>query len=260
MVGPFIFFDHMGPVRLPQGEGLDVRPHPHIALATVTYLFDGEIVHRDSLGSHRAIHPGDVNWMLAGRGIVHSERSSPEARRSGVHLHGIQSWVALPSADEEVPPQFDHHPVASIPGVRRESVELTVIAGTAYGLRSPVSVRSPTLYVDARLAAGSRLDVDPEHAERAVYVVEGSIRCDGRTFAAGTMAVFKPGTPVWLEAEAPARAMLVGGAKLEGERHIWWNFVSSSRARIDRAAADWRAGRFPKVPGDEQEFIPLPAP
>jgi redox-sensitive bicupin YhaK (pirin superfamily) len=260
LVGPFIFFDHMGPVRMPVGEGMDVRPHPHIALATVTYLFDGEILHRDSLGSFRAIHPGDVNWMLAGRGIVHSERSSPQARLDGVHLHGIQSWVALPAADEELPPAFDHHPASSIPFLEQGGARLTVIAGTAYGEQSPVRVRSPTLYVDARLGAGSELAVDDTHAERAVYVVEGAVRCDGRVFPAGTMVLLRSGARVSLQAEVPARAMLVGGAKLDGERHIWWNFVSSSRPRIDRAAADWRAGRFPRVPGDEHEFIPLPAP
>jgi hypothetical protein len=257
-VGPFTFFDHMGPARLPAGEGFDVRPHPHIGLATVTYLFDGDIVHRDSLGFMQPIRPGDVNWMVAGRGIAHSERSDPETRRAGVHVHGIQSWVALPLEHEETEPSFDHHPARSIPAVRRDGAALDVIAGTAYGARSPAAVLSPTLYVHARLDTGARLPIDDEHEERAVYVVEGAIRCDGRTFEPGAMIVLRPRAAVTIEAEGPARAMIVGGAKLAGERHIDWNFVSSSKARIDQAKDDWKNGRFPKVPGDEVEHIPLP--
>jgi redox-sensitive bicupin YhaK (pirin superfamily) len=261
LVGPFIFFDHMGPAHLPQGEGMDVRPHPHIALATVTFLFDGEIDHKDSLGSVRTIRPGDVNWMLAGHGIVHSERSSPESRVAGVRIHGIQSWVALPTDREEVEPTFEHHPSATIPKLKLEGVSADVIAGTAYGERSPVSVLSPTLYVHARLEAGARLAIDDEHAERAIYVAEGSIGCDERTFPAGTMIVLRPGAKVTVtaSASAPARVMLVGGAKLEGERLIWWNFVSSSKERIERAKDDWQNRRFPLVPGDDVEFIPLPS-
>jgi redox-sensitive bicupin YhaK (pirin superfamily) len=259
LVGPFIFFDHLGPAELPVGEGMDVRPHPHIALATVTFLFEGEIDHRDSLGSVRTIRPGDVNWMLAGHGIAHSERSGPESRRAGVKLHGIQSWVALPTEREEAEPSFEHHPAASIPKVRLEGVTFDVIAGTAYGERSPVSVLSPTLYVHARLEAGARAPVDDEHEERAIYVVEGSVGCDGRSFQAGTMVVLRPGAKVMLESSERSRVMLVGGAKLAGERHVWWNFVSSSKERIERAKEDWQNRRFPSIPGDDVEFIPLPS-
>jgi redox-sensitive bicupin YhaK (pirin superfamily) len=258
MVGPFIFLDHMGPAVMERGKGMDVRPHPHISLATVTYLFEGEILHRDTLGSERPIHPGDVNWMLAGRGIAHSERSSVEERARGARLHGIQSWVALPTAHEEDPPAFEHHPARTLPQLRREGAELTVIAGTAYGARSPVSVLSPTLYVDARLEAGASLEVDGTHPQRAVHVVEGTVDIGGRRLVPGTMAVLKVGAEVLLRTEEPARVMLVGGAPIDGERHIWWNFVSSSRERIERAKDDWRNGRFGKVPGDEKEFIPLP--
>lgn len=258
LVGPFIFFDQMGPVTLAPGDGMDVRPHPHIALATVTYLFAGEILHRDSLGSVQAIHPGDVNWMLAGQGIVHSERSSEQTRRDGQTLHGIQSWVALPSAAEESAPRFEHHPASSIPTVAREGVVLDVIAGTAYGQRSPVGVLSPTLYVHARLEAGATLPVDDEHEQRAVYVVEGEVELDGRRFAAGTMVVLVAGAQASLLAHSAARVMLLGGEKLVGERHLFWNFVSSDPARLEQAKEDWRARRFPVVPGDDVEFIPLP--
>jgi redox-sensitive bicupin YhaK (pirin superfamily) len=260
LVGPFVFFDHMGPMALPPGEGLDVRPHPHIGLATVTYLFDGAIVHRDSLGSDRTIRPGDVNWMVAGRGIVHSERSDAEQRSAGAHVHGIQSWVALPLEHEETEPSFVHHPAASLPRVTRDGATLDVIAGSAFGTRSPVTVLSPTLYVHARVDAGATLAIDEEHAERAVYVVDGAVECDGRTFGSGALLVLRPGAHVVIAAPAtaPARLMLVGGAPLEGERHVFWNFVSSSRERIERAKDDWQDERFPKVPGDETERIPLP--
>jgi len=258
MVGPFIFLDHMGPAVMERGAGMDVRPHPHIALATVTYLFEGEIIHRDTLGSERAIHAGDVNWMLAGRGIAHSERSSPEERVRGVRLHGIQSWVALPKAHEEDAPVFVHHPARTLPKVARDGAELTVIAGTAYGARSPVGVLSPTLYVEARLEAGAGLVVDEGHPQRAVHVAEGAVRIGERRIGTGVMAVLQPGAEVTIEAEEASRLMLVGGAPLDGDRHIWWNFVSSSKERIERAKDDWRHGRFGKVPGDEREFIPLP--
>jgi redox-sensitive bicupin YhaK (pirin superfamily) len=259
MVGPFIFLDHMGPAVMQRGSGMDVRPHPHIALATVTYLFEGEIIHRDSLGSERAIHPGDVNWMLAGRGIVHSERSSPEERVRGVRLHGIQSWVALPVAHEDAEPAFVHHPARTLPKLSRDGAELTVIAGTAYGAESPVGVLSPTLYVDARLQPGVRLTVDGSHPQRAIHVAEGKVRIGERRIGPGVMAILRSGAEVKVEAaEEPARLMLLGGAPLDGDRHIWWNFVSSSKERIERAKDDWRAGRFGKVPGDEKEFIPLP--
>jgi Pirin-related protein len=259
MVGPFIFLDHMGPAAMERGSGIDVRPHPHIALATVTYLFEGELIHRDTLGSERTIHPGDVNWMLAGRGIAHSERSSPEERARGVRLHGIQSWVALPTAHEEDAPAFAHHPARTLPRVSRAGAELTVIAGTAYGAQSPVGVLSPTLYVDVRLEPGARLEVDGTHPQRAVHVAEGWVQIGGQRLGPGVMAILRSGAEVEVQADGPARLMLVGGAPLDGERHIWWNFVSSSKERIERAKDDWRSGRFGKVPGDEKEFIPLPA-
>jgi redox-sensitive bicupin YhaK (pirin superfamily) len=258
LVGPFLFFDHMGPFALPVGQGLDVRPHPHIALATVTYLFEGEFIHRDSLGSLQAINPGDVNWMVAGRGIVHSERSSAEAKAQGVRMHGIQSWLALPLEHEETAPSFEHHPHATLPSLEREGARLDVIAGTAYGLRSPVKVFSPTLYVHARLSQDAQLAVDEEHEERALYVAEGAVACEGRTFVEGTLLVLRPGAQVSLLAERPARLMLLGGARLEGPRHMFWNFVSSSRERIEQAKDDWRNRRFPAVPGDDVDFIPLP--
>jgi redox-sensitive bicupin YhaK (pirin superfamily) len=258
LVGPFIFWDHMGPVALSPGEGFDVRPHPHIGLATVTYLFEGEIIHRDSVGSDRAIYPGDVNWMTAGRGIAHSERASDNARREGIRLHGIQSWVALPLEHEETAPAFEHHPRASLPRIERDGVTLDVIAGTAYGATSPVKVFSPTIYVHAQLPAGTKLPIDAGHEERAVYVVEGAIRCDGETFGAATLVMFRPGADAVIEAETNARVMLLGGAHIEGHREIWWNFVSSSKERIERAKADWQDRRFAPIPGDNVEFIPLP--
>jgi redox-sensitive bicupin YhaK (pirin superfamily) len=257
LLGPFIFFDHMGPVRFPAGEGISVRPHPHIALATITYLFEGEIIHRDSLGNEQPIRPGDVNWMVAGRGIVHSERSSAERRAAGGALHGLQTWVALPLEHEETEPRFEHHVAATIPVWRQAGLACHVIAGSAYGLRAPTGILSPTLYVHARLDAGATLPVDDEHAERAVYVVRGAVDCEGRSFGEGSMVVLRAG-PASVHATAAADIMLVGGAPIEGVRHIWWNFVASSRERIERAKADWREGRFPKVPGDDKEFIPLP--
>jgi redox-sensitive bicupin YhaK (pirin superfamily) len=258
LIGPFIFFDHMGPAVFVPGAGVDVRPHPHIALATVTYLFDGEIVHRDSLGFTQPIRPGDVNWMTAGRGIAHSERSSPEQRRSGARVHGIQSWVALPSREEECDPSFAHHPEATLPRITRPGVELRVIAGNAYGAVAPVAVLSPTLYVAAALETGATVTLPDEHAERAAYIVEGSVLCDEREHSVGTMLVFRRGAPAKLTANTAARVMLLGGAPLEGPRHIYWNFVSSSKERIEQAKQDWKAGRFPKIPGDDQDFIPLP--
>ncbi|HXU71834.1 MAG TPA: pirin family protein [Polyangia bacterium] len=258
LVGPFIFFDHMGPSELEPGHGIDVRPHPHIALATVTYLFEGEIMHRDSLGSAQPIRPGAVNWMMAGRGIVHSERTPPAVRARGGALDGIQAWVALPTAREADAPRFEHHDAAAIPEVVRDGARLRVLAGTAFGATSPVGVASPTLYVDARLAAGATLALPDEHEERAVYVADGEVRLDGQRFGGGQMLVLRRGVPVTVTAQSAARIMLLGGAPLDGERHIFWNFVASSAARIEEAKADWRAGRFPKVPGDDKEFIPLP--
>jgi redox-sensitive bicupin YhaK (pirin superfamily) len=258
MVGPFIFLDHMGPVQLAAGQGLDVRPHPHINLATVTYLFDGEILHRDSLGSEQPIRPGAVNWMTAGRGIVHSERSPAVVRKTGAHVHGIQLWVALPKAAEEVEPSFRHHGAGDIPEVERKGVRLRVVAGSAYGATSPVEVLSPLFYVEARLNRGAELQLPDQFAGRAAYVVEGSIACQGQTHGASVMLVFRTGAAASLTAREPARVMLLGGAALDGERYIEWNFVSSSKARIELAKDDWRAGRFPRVPGDAVEFIPLP--
>jgi redox-sensitive bicupin YhaK (pirin superfamily) len=257
MVGPFIFFDHMGPAALAPGDGLDVRPHPHIGLATVTYLFDGEILHRDSVGSVQPIRPGDVNWMTAGRGIVHSERTPPGLRAAGARVHGIQTWVALPRAHEETAPAFAHHAAAALPLVERPGVTVRVIAGTALGARSPVDVFSPTLYAAAELAPGARFALPPEHEERAVYLVDGAASVAGVALEPGAMAVLAPGADAEVRADAASIVMLVGGAKMDGGRFIWWNFVSSSRERIEQAKADWREDRFPPVPG-ETERIPLP--
>lgn len=258
LVGPFIFYDHLCKVDFAPGQGLDVRPHPHIALATVTYLFEGCFLHRDSLGYAQLIQPGEVNWMIAGRGITHSERTPPELRQRGGPLHGVQCWVALPLEHEEIEPSFEHHTRAEVPRLTRPGVELAVIAGTAYGERSPVNVLSPTLYVHARLAPGASLAVDAEHVERAVYVAAGSVRLGQIDYGEGALLVLPRGADVTLESVAGADAMLLGGAPLAGERHIYWNFVASSLERIERAKADWREGRFGKVPGDEHEFIPLP--
>jgi redox-sensitive bicupin YhaK (pirin superfamily) len=257
MVGPFIFFDHMGPAEFAPGGGIDVRPHPHICLATVTYLFTGEIVHRDSLGFVQPIRPGDVNWMTAGRGIVHSERTDSELRKNRTRIHGIQSWVALPTSAEESEPAFFHHPAATLPTIEREGVRLRVIAGTAFGKRSPVAVFSETLYVDAALANGSQLELIDEHRERGIYVAEGRVAIGGSEFEAGRMIVLDEGATATIRATADSRLLLLGGAPVDGPRHIWWNFVASSRERIDRAKDDWAAQRFAKVPG-ETDFIPLP--
>jgi redox-sensitive bicupin YhaK (pirin superfamily) len=256
-VGPFIFFDHMGPVALPPGAGMDVRPHPHIGLATVTYLFEGSLMHRDSLGSVQLIEPGAVNWMTAGRGIAHSERSSAQERARGVRLHGIQSWVALPRELEETEPAFAHHPASSLPQLQRNGATLRIIAGAAYGAMAPVKVSSPTLYVDAQLQAGAQLQLPAEHEQRAVYPVDAAVIVAGERGEPGSLVVLAPGAPVTLDAPAAARVMLLGGAPLDGERFIWWNFVSSSQERIEQAKADWRAQRFAGVAG-ETEFIPLP--
>ena len=258
MVGPFIFFDHMGPADFEAGHGIDVRPHPHIALATVTYLFEGEIMHRDSLGSAQPIRPGAVNWMIAGRGIVHSERTPPDVRGRASRLDGIQSWVALPKAREEDAPRFEHHPAESIPRVERAGAILRVLAGSAFGVTSPVGVASPTLYVDCALERGATLEVPDEHEERALYVAHGSVVCDGETLGDGQMLVLARGAHASVRAVEGARVMLLGGAPLDGERHIYWNFVASTTERIEKAKRDWREDRFPKVPGDDIERIPLP--
>jgi len=259
MVGPFIFFDHMGPLAGGPGFGFDVRPHPHINLATVTFLYEGEMVHRDSLGSEQAIRPGAVNWMTAGRGIVHSERSPAAERKAGARLHGLQLWVALPRALEEVEPSFQHHPAATLPEVEVDGARLKVLAGSAYGAHAPVAVSSPLHYVDARLDRGVALDMPEGAEERAAYVVSGQVESEGRLFSGGHMIVFRAGRPARVRATEEARLALVGGAPLDGERHIWWNFVSSSPERLERAKADWRERRFAPIPGDDREFIPLPA-
>ena len=258
MVGSFIFFDHLGPADFPPGHGIDVRPHPHIGLSTVTYLFAGELVHRDSLGFEQAIRPGAINWMTAGRGIVHSERTGAETRKGASRIHGIQLWVALPKAHEETAPAFHHHAGDTLPVVEERGVRLRVLLGSAYGACSPLSTFSPLFYVDAALPAGGELRLPAEHAERALYVVEGEVACGGDRFAASRMVVFAPGGDAVLRAERSARLVLLGGAPLDGPRHVWWNLVSSSRERIERAKRDWQEGRFPKVPGDDKEFIPLP--
>jgi redox-sensitive bicupin YhaK (pirin superfamily) len=257
LIGPFIFFDHMGPVDFPPGMGTDVRPHPHICLATVTYLFAGEIFHRDSLGSAQAIRPGDVNWMIAGHGIVHSERTRPEVRAKGHHLHGIQAWVALPAEAEEGDPAFFHHPASSLPEIDRPGAKLRLIAGSAYGQKSPVVVSSPTFYVDAQLEAGAKLELPDEHEERGCYVVTGEVRVGAQAFGERSLLVARKGAKVVVEAVQASRVMLIGGAPL-GPRFIEWNFVASSQERIEKAKGDWKDRRFPVVPGDEVEFIPLP--
>ncbi len=257
-VGPFVFFDHIGPDTFAAGKGMDVRPHPHIGLATVTWLFDGVIRHRDSLGSLADIRPGEVNWMTSGHGIVHSERTPPEARQDGQLLHGIQVWVALPQADAEVDPAFHHHDRDALPKIRRPGMEAVLIAGTACGERSPVKVFAPMCFLEVQLAAGAELALPPEHAERGVLVVEGAVRWGELEVGAQQMAVQAGPAAPPLRAHEASRLMLFGGAPLDGERHLWWNFVASSRERIEQAKADWREGRFPRVPGDDQEFIPLP--
>jgi redox-sensitive bicupin YhaK (pirin superfamily) len=259
MVGPFIFFDQMGPGEFLAGRGLDVRPHPHIGLSTVTYLFNGEILHRDSLGSQQPIVPGDVNWMTAGRGIAHSERTDQVLRTHSNRLFGIQSWVALPKDAEETAPAFVHHPAASLPLVEDGGVRLRLIAGTGWGLAAPVAVSSPLFYADAVLAPGAAFPLPEEHEERAAYVLDGEVEVAGDRFESGRMLVFRVGDRLALRAGPQgARMLLLGGAAMDGPRHLFWNFVSSSRERIEQAKADWKAGRFGKVPGDEAEFIPLP--
>ncbi|MGF6901598.1 pirin family protein [Paraburkholderia sp. GAS348] len=257
LIGPFIFFDHMGPAALEPGVGLDVRPHPHIGLATVTYLFEGSIMHRDSLGSEQKIVPGDVNWMTAGRGIVHSERTPPEDRASGQTVHGIQTWVALPLEDEDIAPSFSHHAANTLPVVERNGVTLRVIAGTAFGETSPVATFSGTLYVAAEFAPGGAFALEPEHEERGVYLVDGDLEIDGTPLEVGQMAVLALDETVTLASSRGARAMLLGGEKLDGERFIEWNFVASSREKIEAAKLAWTNQEMGQVPG-ETEWIPLP--
>jgi redox-sensitive bicupin YhaK (pirin superfamily) len=257
MVGPFIFFDQMGPTAFGSGQGLDVRPHPHIGLATVTYLFEGEVLHRDSLGTVQRIVPGEVNWMTAGRGIAHSERTPPEARAKGGRLFGIQLWVALPKNREEIEPSFAHTGSDALPVLEDRGIHLRVVLGSLYGARSPVAVLSEMFYGAVSLEPSARFPLPAEHEERAAYVAEGSVSVAGEKFEAGALLVFAPRETAVIEARAPTRLLVLGGEPADGPRHVFWNFVSSSRDRIEAAKADWRAGRFAAVPG-ETEFIPLP--
>lgn len=257
MVGPFIFLDHMGPADFPPGHGADVRPHPHIGLSTVTYLFDGEIFHRDSLGSAQSIRPGEVNWMTAGRGITHSERTDTAARARGQRMHGIQSWVALPDAAEEEAPSFANHAANALPVFTDRGVWARLIAGAALGLRSPVRTHSPLFYLHVEIARGVPFALPADYPERAAYIVDGAISHDGRTYDSGRMLVFAAGAAPVVTAEQAARLIVLGGEAL-GQRYIWWNFVSSRRERLRGAAADWKAGRFPLPPDDNREFIPAP--
>jgi hypothetical protein len=254
-VGPFVFFDHFGPVALAPGRGLDVRPHPHIGLATVTYLFEGELLHRDSLGTVQAIRPGEVNWMIAGSGIVHSERPPVALRASGSRLAGIQTWIGLPAAAEELDPSFSHH--GRLPTVEDNGVTVRLILGDLFGVSSPVATLSPTFYADVALAPGRRIVLPSDPDERGAYVAEGAIETEGGRHGVGELLVFAAGAEAIVESEAGARCMIFGGAPLDGPRRVWWNFVSSREARIARAAEDWKAGRFAAVPG-ETESIPLP--
>lgn len=259
MVGPFIFFDQMGPAAFRSGEGLDVRPHPHIGLATVTYLLAGEIMHRDSVGSVQSIRPGEVNWMTAGSGIVHSERTAPETRASGQSLFGLQTWVALPTGHEEAAAGFAHHKADAIPKTDADGVAMTVIVGSHDGLTSPVETFSDMVYADIALSPGAHYQLRADHVERAIYVVEGRVSADGQSghFKAAELIVFKPGAEIVLYSEHGARLMLIGGEPFPEKRHIYWNFVSSRAERIEQAKHDWRERRFAGVP-QEHDFIPLP--
>jgi redox-sensitive bicupin YhaK (pirin superfamily) len=258
MIGPFIFFDQMGPAEFLIGGGIDVRPHPHIGLATVTYLFEGEVYHRDSLGSSLAIRPGEVNLMTAGRGIVHSERETSEAKAAPRRLFGIQAWAALPKSHEEAAPAFAHHGTDELPRIAGDGKRVRLVMGSAYGARSPVAFPHESLFAEAVLAPGAVLPLDPDYDERAVYVASGEIDIAGDAFGEGRLLVFKPGDRISILANTQSRLMLLGGEPMDGARHIWWNFVSSSKERIEQAKEDWRSKRFALVPGDDKEFIPLP--
>ena len=256
-IGPFIFFDHMGPVRFNPGQAVDVRPHPHIGLATVTYLFEGALMHRDSLGFVQRITPGDVNWMTAGHGIVHSERSPDDERNTARGLHGIQVWIGLPQADEQTDPSFTHHPKSTLPQLTLPAAELRLIAGSGWGLRAPVLTFSPMFYAAIEAGGVTQFDLPAEYAERAIYVVDGDVNVGSKRISPRTVAVFAAGLAVTINTASAARIMAFGGEPLDGDRHISWNFVSSSRERIDEARTRWREQRFLAVPG-ETEFIPLP--
>lgn len=258
MVGPFIFLDHIGPANFQSGKGIDVRPHPHIGLATVTYLFAGEIIHRDSLGSHQAIRPGDVNWMTSGRGITHSERTGQDERSHPHKVHGLQCWVALPQKAEECAPEFFHHTSDTLPELEMGGAALKLIAGSAYTYESPVKIYSPLFFVEAALPAGKHLTLPSEYSERAMYLLKGRVRIGQTIVEAGTMPVFAAGETITIETETPSHLVLLGGAPLSEPRYIDWNFVSSSKERIEQAKDDWRNQRFGVIPGDDKEFIPLP--
>ncbi len=258
MVGPFIFFDQMGPAEFLTDQGIDVRPHPHINLATVTYLLEGEILHRDSLGTEQTIQPGAVNWMRAGRGIVHSERTAPELKRKGQRLFGLQTWMALPVAAEESDAAFIHHGEAELPVVDDTGLNLRLIAGELHGARSPLATASETLYADIALAAGGSYRVEATHEERALYILSGHVVIDGTSHEPGTLLILAARAEAVVRAAGDARLMLFGGEPMEGPRYIWWNFVSSRPERIEQAKEEWRRGRFETVPGDESDFIPLP--
>jgi redox-sensitive bicupin YhaK (pirin superfamily) len=255
-VGPWIFFDHMGPANFSAGSGVNVRPHPHINLATVTYLFEGEILHRDSIGSYATITPGDINLMVAGKGITHSERERPEVKNVPHTLHGLQLWLALPEKDEEIEPAFYHYPSASIPAVSVDNVSLRVLMGTAYGVTSPVKTYAETLYVEAHMQDGQRLTL-PNAEERAIYVAKGSLKIKDTLIPEFAMVILSAADDVVIDATADSRIALIGGEKI-GKRFIEWNFISSRKERVEQAKRDWQAGAFPKVIGDEDEFIPLP--
>jgi redox-sensitive bicupin YhaK (pirin superfamily) len=257
MVGPFIFFDQMGPMQFLAGRGMDVRPHPHIGLATVTYLFDGRIMHRDSEGNIQEIMPGAMNLMTAGGGIAHSERTPDVQRRDGQLMLGLQSWIALPKGKEEIAPSFQHYAADLLPTVSDKGLSARVIAGSAFGASSPVEMVSDWFYVEVSLVAGLTAPLDADHEERAIYLVEGEIAIADETFEGPRLLIFRPGDRITVRATRDARMMFLGGTALEGPRHIWWNFVSSSKERIEQAKEDWKTGRFAKVP-DETEFIPLP--
>ncbi|WP_136620712.1 MULTISPECIES: pirin family protein [Mesorhizobium] len=258
LVGPFIFFDRMGPAILRAGQALDVRPHPHIGLSTVTYLFDGRIRHRDSLGTEMVIQPGDVNLMTAGRGIVHSERTPEELRGAPMSISGLQTWLALPDGKEEVAPVFENTAALRLPEIDAEGVSGRVVIGDFQGLRSPVRADSETLYADLRLAPGASVKIPADAEERAIYTLEGEVSISGDVFPAERLLVFRPGDEIVVSSQTGAHFMLFGGASLGSQRYIWWNFVSSSKERIEQAKQEWKTGRFDIVPGDEEEFIPLP--
>ncbi len=257
MVGPFIFFDHFGPVQFVAGKGMDVRPHPHIGLATVTYLFDGSIMHRDSEGNIQEIQPGAMNLMTAGRGIAHSERTPDVERTNGQSMLGLQSWIALPKGREEIAPSFQHYGAATLPTMQDKGFSAKIIAGKSFGVSSKVEMVSDWFYVEVALDAGMSAPLDADHEERAIYLVDGEVDIAGDKFIAPQLLIFRPGDRITVKALRKTRMMFLGGSALEGPRHIWWNFVSSSKERIEQAKADWKAGRFEHVPG-ENEFIPLP--